>query len=616
MHPEQHEKKADIHRSNRRPLVWQTRSITTSMPRHGLMMVNVDFSVLQNNDVKNFWRGMLETERRDANLNQYTEITFNNQTQEQNANPPLPVKRKSIEKVISPIVGIEIDTFEETDSIHVDGMEETIATWIGRDGRITAVTDRKSRYFNALGMNGILDLSDTSEGSQFSKFSVDTQKKIRQLFSLPHITTPCIKQRFEEIQNELCHTANENGRYSKRYLEKLGMFKSKEKYISKGKLYFNISYIFDPKDSKFLPEGDYVVKVWGPSLKTLFRGSGSVLHWGDTVPDNVKAVGRTIKMDLRIINSLGDEKGFWKSSNSARSKACLNYKPSKAEELQALLGDNATSCTRKIKLETIIREQYKQAMLSKIQTVSEQVRNIMIRAQLFVNYYIISHSNSAVDKKVFTQNFWYAITQLVLQRAPNQKSLPSDCLESWTSFSSRFNVTYTMVPKVEGYSHCVSAACVTTATTYNNNIVECFEARLKAYILYNIKKKFEEPDSTILRKIVHQYCYQHICGGSPEWPEDIPELYNEKKQEIDEICQELIIIDIPRPVTLQSLAASPGSYIPMLATLLQKNEQENIRIATNRLDETPPRLFPLSPIPSTKWRFIDVNANALAAFSR
>ncbi|CEP08964.1 hypothetical protein [Parasitella parasitica] len=173
-----------------------------------------------------------------------------------------------------------------------------------------------------------------------------------------------------------------------------------------------------------------------------------------------------------------------------------------------------------------------------------------------------------------------------------------------------------MVPKVEGYSHCVSAACVTTATTYNNNIVECFEARLKAYILYNIKKKFEEPDSTILRKIVHQYCYQHICGGSPEWPEDIPELYNEKKQEIDEICQELIIIDIPRPVTLQSLAASPGSYIPMLATLLQKNEQENIRIATNRLDETPPRLFPLSPIPSTKWRFIDVNANALAAFSR
>ncbi|GAA5817815.1 hypothetical protein MFLAVUS_011372 [Mucor flavus] len=154
------------------------------------------------------------------------------------------------------------------------------------------------------------------------------------------------------------------------------------------------------------------------------------------------------------------------------------------------------------------------------------------------------------------------------------------------------------------------------ATTYNNNIVECFEARLKAYILYNITKTFEKSDSAILRKIVHEYCYRRICGGSPAWPEDVPEIYNEKKQEIDEICQELITIDIPRPVTLQSLAASPGSYIPTLATILQKNEQEHARITSNELDETPPRLFSLVPAPSLKWRFIDINANVLAAFTR
>lgn len=120
---------------------------------------------------------MLDTERRDADSNQYTEITFINQTQEQYTNALLPVKRKSTEKVKSSAVGIEIDTFEETDSMHVEGMEETIATWVGRDGRVTAVTDRKSRYFNALGMNGILNLSDTSEGSRLSKFSADMQKK-------------------------------------------------------------------------------------------------------------------------------------------------------------------------------------------------------------------------------------------------------------------------------------------------------------------------------------------------------------------------------------------------------------------------------------------------------
>lgn len=178
--------------------------------------------------------------------------------------------------------------------------------------------------------------------------------------------------------------------------------------------------------------------------------------------------------------------------NSARSKDCPNYRQTKAEELKELLGNNPIAVTRKIKLDTIIRAEYKHVILTKIQTVSEQVRNIMIRAQLFVNYYIISHSNRIVDKKVFSQNFWYAITQLVLRKTPNQKFLPSDCLNSWNSFSSRFNVTYEMVPKIEGYSHCVSAACITMATTYNNNIVECFEARLKAYIFYNITKKFEK----------------------------------------------------------------------------------------------------------------------------
>ncbi|KAG1038447.1 hypothetical protein G6F43_012685 [Rhizopus delemar] len=279
---------------------------------------NMIVDVLQNNDVKDFWIGMLEAERRDANLNQYSKLTFIHHTQEQYVNPPLPVKRKSTEQAASSVVGVEIDAFEEIDSMHVEGMGESIATWVGREGRITAVVDRKTRYFHALGMNGILDLSDTSEGSQFSKFSLDTQEKIRQLFSPPHITIPCIEQRFEEIQNELRHTANENGRYLKRYLEKLDMFKSKEKCSTSKRL------------------GDYVVKVWGPLLETLFRGSGAILHWGDTVPDNIRAVNRTIKMDLRIINSLDDEKIMPDFATGEIAKSILKSKFYK-DKLKAVL---------------------------------------------------------------------------------------------------------------------------------------------------------------------------------------------------------------------------------------------------------------------------------------
>ncbi|KAG1168419.1 hypothetical protein G6F70_009124 [Rhizopus microsporus] len=255
------------------------------------MIVNTNFSVLKNNDVKGFWAGMLDAERRDANLNQYNQIAFINQTQEQYANPPPPNKRKSSEPTASPVTAVEINSFEESDSLHIEGLEESVATWVGREGRATIVVDRKTRYFNALGMNGILDLSDNSESSQFSKFPVELQIEIKQLFSPPTVTTPCIDERYAEIQQEIQLTSNENGRYYKRYLEKLNMFKTNEKY-----------------DSKLLSEGDYVVKVWGPLLETLFRGSGTVLHWGDTVAENIKATGRNIKMDLRIISSLNNEK--------------------------------------------------------------------------------------------------------------------------------------------------------------------------------------------------------------------------------------------------------------------------------------------------------------------
>ncbi|KAI9252217.1 hypothetical protein EDC94DRAFT_621199 [Helicostylum pulchrum] len=180
-----------------------------------------------------------------------------------------------------------------------------------------------------------------------SKLSADIQGKIRQLFPPPHITTPCIEQRFEEIQNELRHTESKNGCYFKRYLEKLEAFKSTEKYKISKKLYTIIldlmlydSYIFDPTDSNNLSEGDYVVKVWGLLLETLFRGSGVILHWGDTVPENIKAENKIIKMDLRIINSLGDKKS---KSNIATAEITKNITPSKfyRDKLKTVLSSKA-----------------------------------------------------------------------------------------------------------------------------------------------------------------------------------------------------------------------------------------------------------------------------------
>lgn len=113
------------------------------------------------------------------------------------------------------------------------------------------------------------------------------------------------------------------------------------------------------------------------------------------------------------------------------------------------------------------------------------------------------------------------------------------------------------------------------------------------------------------------YCYQRICGGTPEWPDNLSEIYNGKKSEIDNVYKDLEAINVPRPVTLQSLSRNPGSYIPMLAAILKKNEQkyQQMPSAEPQQDKNSPRLFSLAPVPSLKWRFITINPNVLAAFA-
>ncbi|KAI8092170.1 uncharacterized protein B0P05DRAFT_462606 [Gilbertella persicaria] len=122
--------------------------------------------------------------------------------------------------------------------------------------------------------------------------------------------------------------------------------------------------------------------------------------------------------------------------------------------------------------------------------VSDQICNIMIRAQLFVDYYIITYCDQAIDKRVFTQNFWHCIKQLVLKKIPkNRKVMSDDCLAFWESFSSRYNLTYE-ITSISGYSHCLTTTCAETAAVYTNNIVECFESRMKTYLVHDIMKLF------------------------------------------------------------------------------------------------------------------------------
>lgn len=83
---------------------------------------------------------------------------------------------------------------------------------------------------------------------------------------------------------------------------------------------------------------------------------------------------------------------------------------------------------------------------------------------------------------------------------------------------------------------------------------------------------------------------------------------------IDEVCEELAATDMPKPVTLVSLSASPGAYVPILSHILQQYEKyhrdsqgHHDDLETQDSDEKDglhqdyvyqPRLFSLCPVPS------------------
>jgi hypothetical protein len=178
---------------------------------------------------------------------------------------------------------------------------------------------------------------------------------------------------------------------------------------------------------------------------------------------------------------------------STRSPKCPDHKPNKKEQIEQLIG-NSKTVTRKIKLDSILKEDYKNIVKDKVVKIIEDIRNIIIRCQIFVNYYIICHSDEGVDNSFFKhQNCWYSISQLVIGKMPkNIKGLPQDLLESWRSFSGRYpKICYNMEYPIPGYSHCLTAACVELGTIYTNMVAENFESRLTRYLIRSMKPLFD-----------------------------------------------------------------------------------------------------------------------------
>ncbi|EIE85547.1 hypothetical protein RO3G_10257 [Rhizopus delemar RA 99-880] len=146
---------------------------------------------------------------------------------------------------------------------------------------------------------------------------------------------------------------------------------------------------------------------------------------------------------------------------SSRSPACPNHIQTKKETFMRHLGPNYKAYTQKLPFDQCVQSTYQSTLKSKIVSACEDVRNIVIRSQLFVNFYIpsLARSDGPIPHKIYEQNFWYSISQL---------KLASDV------------------------SHCISEASQQLQTTYTNNVVELFESRICKYMFYKTQNIFIE----------------------------------------------------------------------------------------------------------------------------
>lgn len=121
---------------------------------------------------------------------------------------------------------------------------------------------------------------------------------------------------------------------------------------------------------------------------------------------------------------------------TAASKACKNHIKNQDGILQEKLGNNFQRYTRKIKFETVLRDEYKTKFTEKIVTLSAFLKEVIIKAQFFVNYCLIDNKELYNHKDIFQKNFWYSICQLIMKiPVTNKTYISQSFVLAFASFS-------------------------------------------------------------------------------------------------------------------------------------------------------------------------------------
>ena len=215
----------------------------------------------------------------------------------------------------------------------------------------------------------------------------------------------------------------------------------------------------------------------------------------DTIEEKVhKSAGRRLRDDANrnpvasgssICSSCGQT-----GHSSSRSSLCPNHNQTIKEKTKLVLGTKVEHFTRRVPFNSVVRPEHQDLLRQKVCELSMFIREIVFRAQVFVNWYILLHASEPIPSYVYSQQFWYSVCQLVGNRSVTNTNtnMPIDVLQHWEIFHLRYPAAVYDMGNFLGYSDALSSACKRLATTYANHIVENFETYVTKYCKYVLQR--------------------------------------------------------------------------------------------------------------------------------
>lgn len=347
--------------------------------------------------------------------------------------------------------------------------------------------------------------------------------------------------------------------------------------------------------------------------------------------------------------------------SSARSKDCPNHDFTLNELIQRKFGNNYQRYTVSIPLKSFMKHTIEgefEQPLSKIKSLSIFLRNVVFKAQIFVNYYILKHPQN-LSNRIFEQNFWYSVCRVVYENLSTEDFQQQNphmpfLANVWNELSGFEGVSLTVAEnRISNYGQVVSSACETIATSYNNYYIENFHSVIANYFVYMIISAFPNAKVATVKYLVFQHILDRVLSlelNTVEIPDDIlPSVTQGDKDRIQHCIANLTLEVRNRlptlPVTKASLNNAPFQIMDVFRHILSRYEEliDSNPVPQSEEELNPdteesasqtqghlksknkekqgkdvakekfvlPRLFSLFPKPGLQWRFIKIDSQNL-----